>query len=592
MCGIIGCVSDKDCYGALYDGLKRLEYRGYDSAGIAVLGETLTVCKKKGGVSNLSAFYARGGTGIGHTRWATHGAPSDANAHPHRAGKIALVHNGIVENCAALREELEREGERFSSETDSEVIAKLVARRYTGDLLGALRAALSRVEGSYAVAVIAEDKPGELVAAKNRSPLVAGRGQAGLFVCSDIPALAGAAEYIAKAEDGEFIRIADGKIVFYDGSLRAVPKVFTRPQEELCSLAVAGGGYFMRAEIGQIPRALSATLASLEGTDFAPCARALRAADRVFAVACGTAYHSALVFRDVAEQETGVPVLCHTAGEFRYRPPLVRAGDVVVAVSQSGETADTLEAVRLAKSRGAYVISVTNIGCSSLASASASDFCLVMRAGAEIAVAATKSYNCQLLCLYYLAAQMLFFKEQRFPEWFRALKDLSAAAESAFSCFAETDRLADRLKDAKAMYCLGRGADLCTAKEGALKVKEIACVFAEGYAAGELKHGSLALVEEGFPVISVSTSARLAKKNENALAEVRSRGGFCALFSQYRQVLDESCADFKCLLPSVPEPLMPAVAVIPLQYFAYKMCLERGLDPDKPRNLAKSVTVE
>ena len=590
MCGIIGCVSEKDCYGALYDGLKRLEYRGYDSAGIAVLGEKLSVCKKKGGVSALSCFFAQGGTGIGHTRWATHGAPSDTNAHPHRAGKIALVHNGIVENYASLKEELEEEGERFRSETDSEVLAKLVARAYRGDLLAAVREALSRAEGSYAVAVIAEDRPGELVAAKYKSPLVAGKGAAGLFVCSDVPALAGAADYIAQAEDGEFVRIAGGEIFFYDKELRPLPKTFFRPQRELCALSVAGGGYFMRAEIGEIPRALRDTLGLLKQTDFAPCARVLRGAKRVFAVACGTAYHSALVFADVAEREAGVPVICHTAGEFRYRPPLIGEGELLIAVSQSGETADTLEAARLAKARGAYVVAVTNIGCSSLAALA--DFCIVMGAGAEIAVAATKSYNCQLLCLYYLAAQLLFFKEQRYPDWFYALDDLCSAAERAFSCFAEADALADGLKSARAIYYLGRGLDLCTAKEGALKVKEIACVFAEGYPAGELKHGSLALVEEGFPVVCVSTSRALAKKSENALAEVKSRGGFCALFSQYGDVLEDSCADFKCLLPALPEALMPAVSVVPLQYFAYKMCIERGFDPDKPRNLAKSVTVE
>ena len=590
MCGIIGCVSEKDCYGALYDGLKRLEYRGYDSAGIAVLDRELRIFKKKGGVSNLSAFYARGGTGIGHTRWATHGAPSDANAHPHRAGKIALVHNGIVENFAALRAELEGEGERFSSDTDSEIIAKLVSRAYRGDLLAAVQSALLRVEGSYAVAVIAEDRPGELVAAKRKSPLVAGKGSAGLFVCSDIPALAGTAEYIAQAEDGELIRIANGEIEFFDGALHPVPKTFFRPQEELRALSVAGGGYFMRAEIAEIPRALRDTLAALREKDFAPCARALRAAQMVFAVACGTAYHSALVFADIVEKEAGIPVLCHTAGEFRYRAPVLGAGDVLVAVSQSGETADTLEAARLARARGAYVIAVTNIGCSSLASLA--DFLLVMRAGAEIAVAATKSYNCQLLCLYYLAGQMLFFKEERLPSWWGSLERLPAAAEASFGCFAEVDRLADRLHGARAMYYLGRGLDLCTAREGALKVKEIARVFAEGYAAGELKHGSLALIEDHFPVVCISTGASLAKKSENALAEVKSRGGYCALFSQYPQVLQESCADAKCLLPALPEPLMPAVAVIPLQYFAYKMCLERGFDPDKPRNLAKSVTVE
>ena len=591
MCGIIGYVSEGDCCGALFDALRRLEYRGYDSAGIAVLGENgFSVCKKQGGVSNLASFYAAGNTGIGHTRWATHGAPSDENAHPHRAGKIALVHNGIVENYAALKAELEADGELFLSETDSEVIAKLISRAYRGDLLCAVHAALGRAEGAYAVAVIAEDRPGEIVAARYKSPLIAGCGREGLFVCSDIPAVAAGAGYIAKAEDGEFVRIADGEICFYDRDLRPVPKVFFRPQADLGAAPSDAGGYCMRREIGEIPAALRRTFCALEKTDFAPCARALRGAKRIFAVACGTAYHSALAFRDAAERDVGVPVLCCTAGEFRYRPPLTERGDLVVAVSQSGETADTLEAVRLAKERGGYVVAVTNAGCSSLASLA--DFTLVMRAGAEIAVAATKSYNCQLLCLWYLAAEMLFFKRQKYPDWFSSLQKLPSAAEEAISLFSEIDRLADSLKGAAAMYFLGRGADECTAREGALKVKEIACVFAEGLAAGELKHGPLALVREGFPVFMTATQPPLFKKCENALAEVRSRGGFAALFSQSEEALSQSCADVKVRLPALPAALMPCIAVIPLQYFAYRMCLERGLDPDKPKNLAKSVTVE
>ena len=511
MCGIIGCVSDKDCYGALYDGLKRLEYRGYDSAGIAVLGEKLSVFKKKGGVSNLSAFYARGGTGIGHTRWATHGAPSDANAHPHRAGKIALVHNGIVENYAALKAELEGEGERFSSETDSEVIAKLISRAYRKDLLSAVREGLSRAEGAYAVAVVAEDRPGELVAAKNKSPLVAGKGASGLFVCSDIPALAGTADFIARAEDGDFIRIADGRIDFFDKNLDPVCRDFTRPREELRALSVAGGGYFMRAEIGEIPRALEDTLSALKNADFAPCARALRSAERIFAVACGTAFHSALVFADVAEREAGVPVLCCTAGEFRYRPPVIGEGDVLVAVSQSGETADTLEAVRLAKARGAFVIAVTNVEQSTLARLA--DLPLRTLAGAEVAVAATKSYNCQLLALFYLAAQTVFYKRACFPSWFAALGAAADACAGALEGAADAETLAARLQSARALYFIGRGTDRFTAAEGALKVREIAYVFAESCPAGELKHGTLALVEEGFPVIAVATGRALLQKN-------------------------------------------------------------------------------
>lgn len=589
MCGIIGCFSKEGCYEKLLAGMKRLEYRGYDSAGVAVLsGGGFSVRKRRGGVSGIAGAPLCGDTGIGHTRWATHGKPSDRNAHPHVTGKFALVHNGIVENHARLRAELEAEGESFLSETDSEVIVRLIARLYAGDFFAAVAAACARLEGSYAIAVLCSDCPGEIVCARQKSPLVAGAAEDTLYACSDIPALCGAASYICPAEDGEFIRIAEGKIAFLDAQGREIPKTFSRV--EPCAAAETGTGSFMEREIAAIPRALEDTLAALRRTDFASCARVLRGAGKIFAVACGTALHAALAFKDAVEGEVGVPVLAHPASEFRYRDPLVGEGDLVVAVSQSGETADTLEAARLAKARGAYVLSVTNIAHSSLAQEA--DFNIAMRAGAEIAVAATKSYNCQLLCLYYLAAQICFFRKTRMPAYFSELGTLPAAAREAFGCFAQMNELAARLQGAQGMYFIGRDSDVRTAAEGALKVKEIACLFAEGYCAGELKHGTLALIEEGFPVLATATRRALAKKCENALAEVSSRGAYTVLFSQYEDVLAESCADAVCRLPAVCERLMPVVAVIPLQYFACRMCVLRGYDPDKPRNLAKSVTVE
>ncbi|HIY97217.1 MAG TPA: glutamine--fructose-6-phosphate transaminase (isomerizing) [Candidatus Borkfalkia excrementigallinarum] len=591
MCGIIGCFSKENCYGKLFSALKKLEYRGYDSAGIAMLGGAgeFSVRKKKGGAENLAGAPLAGDTGIGHTRWATHGAPSDANAHPHLSGKFALVHNGIIENYSKLKAELVAAGEVFCSETDSEVIVKLIDRAYTGDFFAAVAAACARLSGSYAVAVLCEDYPGEIVCARCRSPLVAGAAENALYVCSDIPTLCGEAEYICTAADGEFIHICGGEIRFCNAAGEDIPKVFTRVPTEARAQDKRRGSY-MEEEIYEIPRALSDTLVGLKKTDFAQCARVLRGARRVFAIACGTAYHAALAFKDAVESDCKLPVLCHTSSEFRYREPLVGEGDLVVAVSQSGETADTMEAARLAKGRGAYVLAVTNIGSSSLAAFA--DFAVVMRAGPEIAVAATKSYNCQLLCLYYIAAQMYFYKFTRMPAWFSELFHLPEAARAAFDCFPAMRALAEAMRDKRSMYFLGRDADVVTAKEGALKVKEIAYVFAEGYAAGELKHGTLALVEEGFPVLAVSTVSRLTQKTENALAEVKSRGAFTVLFSQSAGALAESCAACKCRLPAVCERLMPAVAVIPLQYFACRMCLERGFDPDKPRNLAKSVTVE
>lgn len=594
MCGIIGCFSRGQCYEKLFSALKKLEYRGYDSAGIAMLEETenggrISIRKKKGGAENLAGAPMAGDTGIGHTRWATHGAPSDANAHPHRAGKFALVHNGIVENYSKLKAELLSAGETFASETDSEVIVKLIARAYAGDFFAAVTSACARLTGSYALAVLCEDFPGEIVCARYRSPLVAGASDDALFVCSDIPTLCGEAEYICTAADGEFIRIRGGEIEFLDAQGKEIPKTFTRvPPESRAQEKVRGS--FMEEEIAEIPRALADTLAGLKKADFAQCARILRGAKRAFAVACGTAYHAALAFKDAAESDCRIPVLCHTSSEFRYRTPLVGEGDLVIAVSQSGETADTLEAARLAKGRGAYVLAVTNVAQSSLASLA--DFTVAMRAGPEIAVAATKSYNCQLLSLYYIVAQMYFYKFTRMPGWYSALFRLPEAARSAFDCFPAMRALAETLSDQRSMYYLGRDADVVTAMEGALKVKEIAYIFAEGYAAGELKHGTLALVEDGFPVFAISTQQRLAQKTENALQEVKSRGAFTVLFSQSETVLAESCAACKCRLPEVCERLMPVIAVIPLQYFACRMCLERGFDPDKPRNLAKSVTVE
>lgn len=589
MCGIVGLVAKDNCYSRILSTLGRLEYRGYDSAGIALLSEKgFSVRKKKGGVSNLAGEPLAGKTGIGHTRWATHGAPSDANAHPHIAGKFALVHNGIVENYAALKAELLREGETFLSETDSEVIVKLIARAYRGDFFAAVSSVCARLEGAYAIAVLCEDCPEEIVCAKYRSPLVAGVSCDALYVCSDAPALCGEADAIAAARDGEFIHIRDGKITFCDREGNRLERAFT-PVTEQERMRDRRRGTFMEEEIFDIPRALSDTLAALRRTDFAPCARAMRSAGKVFAVACGTAFHAALAFKDTVEREVKIPVLCHTSSEFRYRDPLVRKGDLVVAVSQSGETADTLEAARLARSRGAYILAITNVARSSLASLA--DFSVAMRAGPEIAVAATKSYNCQLLCLYYVAAELCFFRHTRYPAYMAELSALPAAATAAFGTFSAMDSLAQRLQGAHGMYFLGRDADVRTAAEGALKVKEIAYVFAEGYAAGELKHGTLALIEEGFPVLAVATRADLFRKTENALEEVRSRGAYTALFSQC-DALSESCADFKCRLPAVCEALMPIIAVIPLQYFALRMCALRGYDPDKPRNLAKSVTVE
>ena len=588
MCGIVGCFSPENCYEKLYSALTRLEYRGYDSAGIALLSAEgrFSVRKKKGGVASIAGEPLPGETGIGHTRWATHGAPSDGNAHPHLCGKFALVHNGIVENEAALRAELLAAGEQFLSETDSELIVRLIARAYRGDFFAAVASACARLEGSYAVAVLCADFPGEIVCARRGSPLVAGAGGGALYVCSDVPALCGAAEYICPAEDGEFVVIRGGKIGFCRADGTPIPKIFTRVRASARPRAVQAGSR-MQAEIAEIPRALGDTLASLRDADFSCCRTAFRSAKRLLAVGCGTAYHAALCLRAVLE-ESGVFLSCRPASEAAGL--CAGGGDLLIAVSQSGETADTLAAARAARERGAFVLAVTNVGQSSLASLA--HCTAVMCAGPETAVAATKSYNCQLLSLYFLAARILACRMGVPPAWAGDLAALPAAAERAFGCFPAVDSLAEALVGARGMYFLGRGADVATAREGALKVKEIAYLAAEGLPAGELKHGPLALVEDGFPVALLATVRSLARKCEAAAAEVAARGGRVALFSQYGEVLASSRAAYRIRLPAVAEALMPAVSVIPLQYFACRLCLLRGLDPDRPRNLAKSVTVE
>lgn len=592
MCGIIGCVlKEGNCWGNLSEGLKRLEYRGYDSVGVGVLKDgKISVIKKKGGADSLSPYSLSGTTGIGHTRWATHGAPSDINAHPHVFGKFALVHNGIIENFASLKLQLIEQGEIFYSDTDTEVIVKLISRAYTGDFLRAVKDGVSKLCGSFAIAVLCSDFPDTIICAKNKSPLFAAKSEKGVFICSDIPAVSAFCPDICPASDGEFICLTGQRIVFYDCYLKSIEKSFIKIDGAISIKEKNNFSSYMEEEIFDIPRALSDTYASLNDTDFTVCAQKLAFAKRVFCVACGTAYHATLAFSLLAEKYLKIPIIAERASEFRYKSKIIEKGDVLIAVSQSGETADTAEAVKLAKSVGAYVIAVTNIRHSTIASLA--DTNIQMRAGAEIAVAATKSYNCQLLCLYSLVANAFLKKTGAYPDFYYKLPSLSLLAKQSFNCFLKMEELSSILKSRNACYFLGRNADFITSVEGALKLKEIAYIFSEGYPAGELKHGTLALIEKNFPVIAVATQKNLVKKTENAIAEVVARGGFVALISPFSDYLEESLAQFKCKIPETHEDLAGCVSIIPLQYLALKTCLSRSFNPDKPRNLAKSVTVE
>lgn len=588
MCGIVGYVGEERAAPILLEGLQRLEYRGYDSAGIAVLREgRLAVVRRKGRVKGLGAARSlEGEIGVGHTRWATHGAPSERNAHPHVYGGVCIVHNGIIENAAALRAACEARGEVFSSDTDSEVIAHLIAAE-KGDLLHATYSACRKLAGSYAVAVLSAAEPDTIVCARRASPLVVGCDERGLYVASDIPAVAAAGRKVYALSDGEFAVLRKGSSPrFFDGALKAVEK-----QEIVYDAAEdipAKGGFrhYMKKEISEVPEAVSRSLCDLSKGEFSDLCEVLCHTQYLHIVACGTAYHSGLCLQYAAQKFARIPAEAFIASEYRYSDPIVPPGTLAVAVSQSGETADTLAAAALAKERGAKVLAVTNVPCSSLERMS--DFVLPTRAGREIAVAATKSFNAQLAALYSLAGALAKGRE-------RAAPPLAAVA----SCVREALAAAEQVRGwtpyflgARSVFFLGRGADYFAALEGSLKLKEISYLPSEGYPAGELKHGTLALVDGRTPVVAVVTDPALADKTMNAVHEVYARGAAVFLITNVPACL--SCAEITAsvLLPKCEPAYSPILSSLPLQLLAYYVAIARGNDPDKPRNLAKSVTVE
>ena len=588
MCGIVGYVGEERAAPILLEGLQRLEYRGYDSAGIAVLREgRLAVVRRKGRVKGLGAARSlEGEIGVGHTRWATHGAPSERNAHPHVYGGVCIVHNGIIENAAALRAACEARGEVFSSDTDSEVIAHLIAAE-KGDLLHATYSACRKLAGSYAVAVLSAAEPDTIVCARRASPLVVGCDERGLYVASDIPAVAAAGRKVYALSDGEFAVLRKGSSPrFFDGALKAVEK-----QEIVYDAAEdipAKGGFrhYMKKEISEVPEAVSRSLCDLSKGEFSDLCEVLCHTQYLHIVACGTAYHSGLCLQYAAQKFARIPAEAFIASEYRYSDPIVPPGTLAVAVSQSGETADTLAAAALAKERGAKVLAVTNVPCSSLERMS--DFVLPTRAGREIAVAATKSFNAQLAALYSLAGALAKGRERAAP-----------SLVSAVSCVREALAAAEQVRGwipyflgARSVFFLGRGADYFAALEGSLKLKEISYLPSEGYPAGELKHGTLALVDGRTPVVAIVTDPALADKTMNAVHEVYARGAAVFLITSVPACLPCAEVTASVLLPKCEPAYSPMLTSLPLQLLAYYVAIARGNDPDKPRNLAKSVTVE
>ena len=588
MCGIVGYAGEGRAAPVLIEGLKRLEYRGYDSAGIAVLGEALTVVKRKGRVEALAAEAKKlsGGLGIAHTRWATHGEPSERNAHPHRYGGVAVVHNGIIENASLLRAECEARGEVFSSETDSEVIAHLIAAAYRGDLLQAVQKAARRLEGSYAIAVLAEGER-VIVAARRKSPLLVGRGE-GSVLASDLPAIAPLANEVYSLKEGGFALLTEDDVRLFDEELcewKGEPIEFGKVEGD------GGKGsypHYMRKEIAEDPAAIANSIVDLTADSrFFDISIVLCQTYYIQIVACGTAYHSGIAAKYAIEALSRVPVEVDIASEYRYRDPIVPKGTLVIAVSQSGETADTLAAAALAKERGAKVLALTNVPYSSLTALA--DFVLLTHAGRETAVAATKSFCAQLASLYSLAASLAALKGRSAP----SLAPFPALCEDALSRSQKVKVWARALCQKKSVYFIGRGADYAAAIEGSLKLKEVSYLASEGYPAGELKHGTLALVGEDAPVVALLSDARLAEKTMNAVHEVRSRGARVFLITTLPSCAEGVLPEEDVLrLPACEAVYSPLCTVVPLQLLAYETAVLLGHDPDKPRNLAKSVTVE
>ncbi|WP_283170908.1 glutamine--fructose-6-phosphate transaminase (isomerizing) [Curtanaerobium respiraculi] len=607
MCGIVGYTGTEPAVDILIEGLSRLEYRGYDSAGIAVQeGDSLSVVRRVGKVSELAqaveGLAPKATCGIGHTRWATHGAPSERNAHPHRSchGGIAVVHNGIIENFAELRDDLKAKGHFFASDTDTEVVAHLIEESYEGDLLEAVRAAAVQLVGSYGLAVMSAAEPGKIVVTRQDSPLVLAHGDGGSFVASDIIAVLRASRDVAVLGDKQLAVMAPDSIRYYNTrGIEIQPQVMHVDWD----LDVAEkGGYpdFMMKEIHEQPRVVRDTLAGrmtdgvLKIDELGMSLDELRLIDRVYVIACGTSYHAGLVARQLFEGWARIPTKVEVASEFRYRDPIITPTTLVVAVSQSGETADTLAAIREARIKGGKVFGITNVIGSPLARES--DGVIYTKANKEIAVASTKSFLGQIVSLTLLAMVLAQAKGKMTQAHtrllFRELADTAEQIECILSDTSAIDEAAEACKDAQSAFFIGRGMGSAISYEGALKLKEISYLHAEAYPAGEMKHGPIALLQDGFPVIAVATQSPVYDKVISNIQESKTRGAMIVAIATQGDEEIRKHADYVIYVPKVRDCFSAITVTVPLQLFARAIAVARGCDVDQPRNLAKSVTVE
>lgn len=608
MCGIVGYIGNRQAAPILLDGLSKLEYRGYDSAGIAVYnGEKIDMVKAQGRLKVLGELSHGGeilpGTvGIGHTRWATHGSPSDKNAHPHfnKDSSIVVVHNGIIENYLKLKKKLERKGYEFVSETDTEVIAHLLDYYYTGNPLQAVTKIMHRMEGSYALGIIFQDHPDEVYAVRKDSPLIVGHTDNGSIIASDVPAVLKYTRNVYFIENEEIVRLTREDMEFFTVDEEPIEKTPVKIDWDINAAEKGGYEHFMLKEMYEQPKAITDTFSprikngKIVIEELGMSEEDIQSIRKIMIVACGSAYHTGVTSKYIFEDLARIPVEVDLASEFRYRNPILDDGTLVLVISQSGETADTLAALRESKKRGARVLGIVNVVGSSIAREA--DNVMYTWAGPEIAVATTKAYSAQLIALYLLAMKFAntrgILPDEDLSQMLEELRALPSQVEMLLNNKERIQRFANRYLAAKDIFFIGRGIDYAISLEGSLKLKEISYIHSEAYAAGELKHGTISLVEKGTLVASVLTQRELYKKMISNIEEVRTRGAFVLAVTNEGNTEVERAADYVIYIPETNKYFTNSLAIIPLQLFGYYISVGRGCDVDKPRNLAKSVTVE
>ena len=606
MCGIVGYVGERECADVLIDGLKKLEYRGYDSAGIAVFEkDKIVVEKSKGKLNDLIEKMARekkphGHCGIGHTRWATHGEPSDINSHPHGNKRVTIVHNGIIENYKQIKDFLINQGYGFESETDTETVAKLLDYYYNGNPVETISKMIDKVEGSYALGILFRDYPDTIFAVRKESPLIVGVGKNENFIASDVPAILKYTKDYYLLEQNEIAIITEKEVKICTTDGESITKELQTADWDIDAAEKGGYEHFMLKEINEQPTAIKTTI-SPRIQDGMPYLEEsgltmdmLKNYKRIYIVACGTAMHAGLVGKYIIEKLARIEVTVDIASEFRYRDPIIEEEDLVILVSQSGETADTYAALKLAKEKGATTLSIVNVKGSTIARES--DIVIYTHAGPEISVASTKAYSVQLSIMYLLAFELAYAKgkitEDKCKKLTKALIDIPDRLTDVLELKEKCQFIASRLVNADSLLYIGRGLDYALSMEGSLKLKEISYIHSESYAAGELKHGTISLVTDDMPVIAVATQSDLIEKTVSNVKEVKSRGAKVAIICTEDVELENDVADYLVKMPKLDDILMPMLAAVPMQYIAYYTAVLKGCDVDQPRNLAKSVTVE